>query len=381
MKKKICFITGSRADYGPARYFLKILKKSKIFKLQIIVTGSHLLKSFGSTVNEINKDGFKINKKIEVNLSNSSSLNITNVTGKLINLLSKAINKLNPDIVILFGDRYETFAAAYSSFILRKSIVHICGGDITSGSLDNSLRHSITKMSNLHFVTNKLSKKVVISLGENPKSVFNTGSLGTEMIKKIKLLNKKKLEKKFNLILSKRSILVTYHADSAYKKKYKKDIYEIFESLKKFPGIFKIFTAANADENGTKVNLLINKFVKQKKNNSIFLPSMGNVNYLSLLDYVDVIIGNSSSGIYEAPSFNKPTINLGDRQKGRLMAKSIINSKIEEKLITKAIRKIYKKKFTKKLNKTINPYEGKNASSMMYKILKNYDFSKFKKNI
>tara|TARA_Y100000590_G_C15742267_1_gene1020690 strand:+ start:5304 stop:6437 length:1134 start_codon:yes stop_codon:yes gene_type:complete len=377
MNKKICFITGSRADYGPTRHFLKILKKSKIFKLQIIVTGSHLHKNFGYTVNEIAKDGFKINKKIKVGLANSSSLNITSITGQLINQLSKAINKLNPDIIILFGDRYETFAAAYSSFILRKSIVHICGGDITTGSLDNSLRHSITKMSNLHFVTNKLSKKIVIRLGENPKSVFNTGSLGTEMIKKIKLLNKKQLENKFNFNLSKKNILVTYHADSLNKKKYKKDISEIFKSLRKFPNIIKIFTASNADENGTKVNLLISKFVKKKKNNSIFLPSMGNLNYLSLLNYVDVIVGNSSSGIYEAPSFNKPTINLGERQKGRLMARSIINSKFQEKEITKAIKKVYKKK----LSKASNPYDGKNVANTMYKILKNYDFSKFKKNI
>ena len=182
MNKKICFITGSRADYGPTRHFLKILKKSKIFKLQIIVTGSHLHKNFGYTVNEIAKDGFKINKKIKVGLANSSSLNITSITGQLINQLSKAINKLNPDIIILFGDRYETFAAAYSSFILRKSIVHICGGDITTGSLDNSLRHSITKMSNLHFVSHNNYKKRVIQLGESPKNVFLVGALGVENI-------------------------------------------------------------------------------------------------------------------------------------------------------------------------------------------------------
>ena len=381
MKKKVCFITGSRADYGPIRYFLNKLKKNNKFKVQIIVTGSHLSNKFGSSVKEIEKDGFKINKKININLSGKSASDITRATGQLIQFLPLAIKKLDPNIIILFGDRYETFAAAYSAYILRKPIVHICGGDITEGSLDNGMRHSITKMSNLHFVTNEQSKKIVIRLGENPKSVFNTGSLGTEIIKKIELLNRKDLERKYKFNLSNKNLLITYHADSSIKNSYIRDLFNIFTALKKFPKILKIFTASNADENGEKVNLLIKNFVKKRKNNSIFLPSMGNINYLSMLKYVDAVIGNSSSGIYEVPSFKIPTINLGNRQKGRLMAKSVINSKINKKFIIQAINKIYSKKFKIKIKKIKNPYSGKNASNNMIKILLKYDFSKFKKNI
>jgi UDP-hydrolysing UDP-N-acetyl-D-glucosamine 2-epimerase len=381
MKKKLCFITGSRADYGPIRYFLNQLKKNNNFKVQIIVTGSHLSNKFGSSVKEIIKDGFKINKKININLSGKSASDIAKATGRLIQFLPLKIKKLNPDAIILFGDRYETFAAAYSAFILRKPIVHICGGDITVGSLDNTMRHSITKMSNLHFVTNKASRKVVIRLGENPKSVFNTGSLGTEAISKIKLLTKEDLEKKYKINLSSKNLLITYHADGSLKNSYTKDLSNIFSALEKFPKILKIFTASNADENGEKANFLIKNFIKKRKNNSIFLPSMGNVNYLSILKYVDAVIGNSSSGIYEVPSFRKPTVNLGNRQEGRLMAKSVIHSKINKKFIIQAINKVYSKKFRKKLKKIKNPYSGKNASNNMIKILLKYDFSKFKKNI
>jgi GDP/UDP-N,N'-diacetylbacillosamine 2-epimerase (hydrolysing) len=381
MKKKLCFITGSRADYGPIRYFLKKIKKNSNFIVQIIVTGSHLSKEFGYSINEIKQDGFKINKKININSLNKLSLNTAQITGKLIQLISPEIKKLNPNLVVLFGDRYETFAAAFSASSLRVPILHICGGDITTGSLDNIMRHSITKMSNLHFVTNEFSKKVVINLGENPKSVFNTGSLGTEEIKKLKLLKKEKLQKIYNFKLANKNLLITYHPDSILKKNYKSEISKIFLALKKFPDIFKIFTAANADENGNEVNNLIKKFVNIKSNNSIFIPNMGNLNYLSILKYIDAVLGNSSSGIYEVPSFKKATINLGDRQKGRLIATSIINSKIETNEIVSSIKKIYTKSFKKKLKKTLNPYSGKNVSNKMVKILNNYDFFKYKKNI
>jgi len=381
MKKKLCFITGSRADYGPVRYFLKKIKKNSNFNIQIIVTGSHLSKEFGYSINEIKQDGFKINKKINLDSLNKSSLNTAQITGKLIQLISPEIKKLNPNLVVLFGDRYETFAAAFSASSLRIPILHICGGDITVGSLDNIMRHSITKMSNLHFVTNEFSKKIVIQLGENPKSVFNTGSLGTEEIEKLKLLKKEKLEKIYDFKLANKNLLITYHPDSILKKNYKSEILKIFLALKKFPDIFKIFTAANADENGNEVNILIKKFVDIKSNNSIFIPNMGNLNYLSILKYIDAVLGNSSSGIYEVPSFKKATINLGNRQKGRLMAASVINSKIETSAIISSIKKIYTKSFKKKLKKTLNPYSGKNVSNKMLKILNNYDFSKYTKNI
>ena len=370
MKRKICFITGSRADYGNLRHLIKDVKKSKKIKIQIIITASHFEKKLGDSLQEILEDKFNINERIKIKLNDDTNLGIAQTTGKLISLISKSIKKLNPDAVIILGDRYEIFAAAYSAYILRKPIIHIAGGDITLGSLDNYLRHSISKLSDLHFVTNKDSRKFLINLGEKPKNIFNTGSLAVQAIKKTNFYSKKTLEKKFNFKFFNKNILITYHTETSSSKNYRKDMTKILNSLK----IFKIFTASNADEIKNEINNLIKKFVKNKKYNAIFVPNLGNLNYLSMLCYVDGVLGNSSSGLYEVPSFKKPTINLGGRQKGRLMANSVINIDIREKLIIKAIKKIYNKNFIKKIRITSNPYEGKDTSSKITKILEKKDF-------
>ena len=375
MKKKICFVTGSRADYGNLRYLIKATKKSKKIKNQIIVTGSHFEKKFGNSLREITQDRFNVNKKIKVKLNDDTDLGIAQATGKLIILISKSIKKLDPDAVVILGDRYEIFAAAYSSYILKKPIVHIAGGDITLGSLDNNLRHSISKMADLHFVTNKLSKKVLINLGVKSKNIFNTGSLAVEAINKLNFLTKNSLEKKFNFKFLQKNILITYHTETLFKKNHIADLQKIFRALRKFPNIKKIFTASNADEGGNKINNEIKKFTSNKRNNAIFIPNLGNLNYLSILRHVDGVIGNSSSGLYEVPSFKKPTINLGYRQKGRLMSKSVISIAINEKLIIGAIKKIYNTNFIKKIKKSSNPYEGKNTAKKITKILERKSFS------
>ena len=375
MKKKICFVTGSRADYGNLRYLIKATKKSKKIKNQIIVTGSHFEKKFGNSLREITQDRFNVNKKIKVKLNDDTDLGIAQATGKLIILISKSIKKLDPDAVVILGDRYEIFAAAYSSYILKKPIVHIAGGDITLGSLDNNLRHSISKMADLHFVTNKLSKKVLINLGVKSKNIFNTGSLAVEAINKLNFLTKNSLEKKFNFKFLQKNILITYHTETLFKKNHIADLQKIFSALRKFPNIKKIFTASNADEGGNKINNEIKKFTSNKRNNAIFIPNLGNLNYLSILRHVDGVIGNSSSGLYEVPSFKKPTINLGYRQKGRLMSKSVISIAINEKLIIGAIKKIYNTNFIKKIKKSSNPYEGKNTAKKITKILERKSFS------
>ncbi len=375
MKKKICFVTGSRADYGNLRYLINATKKSKKIKNQIIVTGSHFEKKFGNSLREITQDRFNVNKKIKVKLNDDTDLGIAKATGKLIILISKSIKKLDPDAVVILGDRYEIFAAAYSSYILKKPIVHIAGGDITLGSLDNNLRHSISKMADLHFVTNKLSKKFLINLGVKSKNIFNTGSLAVEAINKLNFLTKNSLEKKFNFKFLQKNILITYHTETLFKKNHIADLQKIFSALRKFPNIKKIFTASNADEGGNKINNEIKKFTSNKRNNAIFIPNLGNLNYLSILRHVDGVIGNSSSGLYEVPSFKKPTINLGYRQKGRLMSKSVISIAINEKLIIGAIKKIYNTNFIKKIKKSSNPYEGKNTAKKITKILERKSFS------
>ena len=377
--KKICFITGSRADYGIMRNLILKLFKNKNFKIQFIVIGSHFSKKLGYSFNEILEDGFKINKKINISLNNDTDSGVADRTGKFIARVSKQLINLNPDAVLILGDRYEIFSAAIASYILKKPIIHFCGGDITEGSLDNGFRHSISKMSNLHFVTNNLSKRVLLQLGENPSNVYNTGSLTVEKIKKMKFLNKKELQKKFRLKFLNRNALITYHPEITEHNSSVKGIKELLLALKKFSGTLKIFTAANSDDGGKKINQIIKRFVKFKKNNSIFLPSVGSRNYLSFLNNVDFVIGNSSSGISEAPSFGIGTINIGNRQKGRLMASSVLNTKANKTSIVKTINKIYEKSFKQKLKKTINPYEKKNTLKKIIKILNKKNFKKLYK--
>ena len=222
---------------------------------------------------------------------------------------------------------------------------------------------------------NKLSKKVLINLGVKSKNIFNTGSLAVEAINKLNFLTKNSLEKKFNFKFLQKNILITYHTETLFKKNHIADLQKIFSALRKFPNIKKIFTASNADEGGNKINNEIKKFTSNKRNNAIFIPNLGNLNYLSILRHVDGVIGNSSSGLYEVPSFKKPTINLGYRQKGRLMSKSVISIAINEKLIIGAIKKIYNTNFIKKIKKSSNPYEGKNTAKKITKILERKSFS------
>ncbi len=377
--KKICFITGSRADYGIMRNLILKLFKNKNFKIQFIVIGSHFSKRLGYSFNEILEDGFKINKKINIPINNDTDLGVADRTGKFIGQVSKQLINLNPDAVLILGDRYEIFSAAIAAYITKKPIIHFCGGDITEGSLDNGFRHSISKMSNLHFVTNNLSKRVLLQLGENPSNIYNTGSLTVEKIKKVKFLNKKELQKKFRFKFLNRNALITYHPVTTEHNSSEKGINELLLALKKFSGILKIFTAANSDEGGKKINQIIKRFAKSKKNNSIFLPFVGSRSYLSFLNNVDFVIGNSSSGISEAPSFGIGTINIGNRQKGRLMASSVLNTKANKTLIIKKINKIYEKSFKQKLRKAINPYEKKNTLKKIIKILRKKNFKKLYK--
>ena len=379
--KKICFISGSRADFGLLKSLMQYIQKDKNFLFQLLVTGSHLSKNFGFTYKEILKCGFKINGYINIKIKGDEPNDICKSTSIAVDLFSKKFKKIKPDIIVLLGDRYEIFAACSSALIHRIPVCHLHGGELTRGAFDNALRHSITKMSHIHLVANKKYAQRIKQLGENPKNIFTVGGFGVDQIKKTILLNKKELEKKIKFKFGKKNLLVTYHPVTLEDNTSKKQITELLKALDQFKDTKIIFTKTNADTNGKIINTMIEKFVKKNKSRCCSFKSMGIVNYLSTLNIVDGVVGNSSSGLSEVPSFKKATINLGNRQKGRLMAASVINSKIETSAIISSIKKIYTKSFKKKLKKTLNPYSGKNVSNKMLKILNNYDFSKYTKNI
>ena len=341
MKRKICFITGSRAEYGLLRSIIIKSSKSKEVQTQVIVTGSHLSKKHGMTINEIKEDKIKINSMIDLKLTDDKSLDIIYSMSRGMKLFGRELAKLNPDLVVILGDRSEIFAAATSAMILGVPIAHIHGGEITTGAYDDSMRHAITKLSSIHFVAANDYRKRVIQLGENPKTVFNVGGLGVDAINNITLLSRISLERKFNFKFCERNLLVCFHPETMLKaEKNNKIFYELLEALKSVKSTSIIFTMPNADVGNQAIIDMIQGFV-QKHSFAFAFESLGQQNFLSMLKYVDGILGNSSSGIIEAPLFNIATINIGDRQKGRLQAGNVINVPIIKKYIVNSLRNYY----------------------------------------
>ena len=376
---KICFITGSRADYGLLSNLMRIVKKDKKFNFQLIVTGSHLSKEHGHTYKEIINDKFKINFFVNIGIGKKDkSLNICHSVGEAVKKISKNLNILKPELIVLLGDRYEIFAASIASYILQIPICHIHGGELTRGSIDDSFRHSITKMSNIHLVAAKNYAKRIEQLGENPKNIFIVGGFGVDLIKKTKLLRREKLEKNLGLKFGKKNILVTYHPETIKGSNSKKDFFEILKAIKFFKDVHFIFTKVNADANGLVINKMIDKFVKANKSRCSSFISMGQLNYLSTIQIVDGVLGNSSSGVMEVPSFKKATINVGSRQTDRLKGQSVIDVDANSLQIIKTLKKIYSKNFNKELIATKNPYGNGGASKKSLRIFKNLKKIKYK---
>ncbi len=368
--KKVCFISGSRSDYGLLMPLMNLIKKDKNFIFQLIVTGTHLSERHNSTFKEIIKDKFKINYLININVKGQKKEDICKSMSIATKNISFKLKLLKPDLIILLGDRYEIFSACSAAFVHQIPICHLHGGELTRGSIDDGFRHSITKMSNLHLVSTEKYSKRVKQLGENPKNIHVVGGFGVDTIKKTKLLKRDELEKKLGFRLGPKNILVTYHPETVFNSNPKKDFGEILKALKKHSDIKVIFTKSNADLNGYVINKMIDKFVQSNNSKYHCISSMGQQNYLSTLNYIDMVIGNSSSGLLEVPSFKKATINIGTRQKDRMKASSVIDVKPKFKDITKAIKKAYSGEFKKILKKTINPYGSGGASKKTYKILK-----------
>ena len=372
--RKICIVTGTRAEYGLLYWLMKEIQEDAELELQIIVTGMHLSPEFGLTYRQIEKDGFKINKKIETLLSSDTPVGISKSMGLGMIGFADAYEEIKPDIVVLLGDRFEIFSAAAAACVSRIPIGHIHGGETTEGAIDEAFRHSITKMSHLHFTSTEVYRKRVIQLGESPDMVFNVGALGVENIRKLPLLSLKNLEKEIGFSLGQQCILVTFHPVTLEQSTAKTQFRNLLNAIDTINGLHVIFTKANADTEGRIINRMIDEYVTTKeKNAAISFTSMGQLRYLSAMKHVDAVVGNSSSGIVEAPSFKVPTVNIGDRQKGRVQTRSVINCSPTKDAIIQALEKVLSPEFKQNIQDMTNPYEKENSARNIKEIIRDFD--------
>lgn len=370
MIKTVCVVTGSRADYGLLKPLLDEIKSDKQLDLQLVVTGAHLSADFGFTYKEIEKDGFSIDKKIDIQLDADTSMGISRSMGLAVKGFAGAFALLRPDVVVVLGDRFEIFGAVIAAFVGRLPIAHISGGEVTEGVLDEAFRHSITKMSYLHFTSTAGYRRRVIQLGEEPKRAFNVGALGADNAKRLKLLSKEELEKELGFKFNKRNLLVTFHPVTLEKDAFDSQICNLFRALDGLKDTEIIFTKANADIGGKGINKMIDTYVAKNRHRAVSFTSLGRARYLSFMRHVDAVVGNSSSGITEAPIFKIGTVNIGDRQRGRIKPKSIIDCKPTYLDIKNSIHKVYSHGFQKTLKNIKNPYGDGNAAARIVSILK-----------
>ena len=380
IRRKICVVTGTRAEYGLLYWIMKEIDADPELGLQIIATGMHLSSEFGNTYQQIESDGFVIDKKIDIELSSDSEVGISKSMGLGMIGFANAFNDLKPDLCIVLGDRFEIFSAVSAAMIAKIPIAHLHGGEATEGAFDESIRHSITKMSHLHFTATEEYKNRVIQLGEQPNKVFNVGGLGIDNINKLKLLSKADFENAIDFTFGKKNILVTFHPVTLENFTAKVQFQELLNSINKLENTKIIFTKANSDTNGRIINSMIDDYVAIN-DNSIAFTSMGALNYLSALQFVDVVVGNSSSGLLEAPSFNIATIDIGDRQKGRIKADSVISCSPTQESILSAFDKSYSEDFQNIVDNTKNPYGNGGASKIVVDIIKDFDLNGILKKI
>ncbi len=368
-KRKICVVTGTRAEFGLLFWLMKEIDESKEMDLQVIVTGMHLSPEFGLTYKEIEKD-FNINKKIEMLLSSDTPVGISKSMGLAQVSFGETYEELRPDLIVVLGDRFEIFSAVSAAMIARIPVAHIHGGETTEGLIDEPIRHSITKMSQLHFTATENYKNRVIQLGEHPSRVFNVGGAGIDNIKKLDLLNKEDFETSIDFELGDKSILVTFHPVTLENGTAQAQFKELLNSIDVLENTKIIFTKANSDTDGRIINQMIDDYVAKNSHKSIGFASLGQLRYLSALQFVDAVVGNSSSGLLEAPAFKVGTINIGDRQKGRVKASSVIDCAPYAKCILRALNEIYSHDFQLQLKKISNPYGNGGASQKIAEIIK-----------
>lgn len=369
MKRKICVITGTRAEYGLLRWVMEGIQDDSGLTLQIMATGTHLSPEFGLTFREIEQDGFQIDRKVEMLTSSDTPVGIAKSMGLGLIGFADALNELHPDLIVVLGDRFEIFSAVSAALVARIPVAHVHGGETTEGSIDEGLRHSITKMSHLHFVAAEEYRQRVIQLGEQPDRVFMVGGLGVDNIKRMKLLDREALEQSLGIQLGEKSLLVTFHPVTLETGTAADQMAALLAVLDGLHDTQLVFTMPNADTDGRLLITMIEQFVAQHANSRAY-TSLGQLRYLSCLAHVDGVVGNSSSGLLEAPSFQKGTINIGDRQRGRLQAASVINCEPTRESITTALKHLYSAGFHTGLRNVRNPYGEGGASEKILATLK-----------
>ncbi|ARE81219.1 UDP-N-acetylglucosamine 2-epimerase [Campylobacter helveticus] len=367
-KKKIALVSATRAEWYLLWNLAKELEKDEKCELLLLVTGAHLSENFGYTFKEIEKD-FTITKKIPILQDNDGSLSLAKSLAVAVSAFAEAFETLKPDAVVILGDRYEMLGVASAALMMHIPIIHLCGGELTLGAMDDSIRHSISKMASLHFVSTKAYKKRLMQLGEEEGRIFNVGSLAGENVKKLKLLSKKELESELGLSL-KNFLLITYHSETLNLQNTKKEVQILLDFLDTLKDITLIFTKANADENGLLINQALENYCLKNSHKAKLFDNLGALKYLSALKHAKAVVGNSSSGICESGFFKTPCINIGDRQKGRIRGDNIIDCKMKD--LKKAFKRLESKEFKEKMKHFKNPFESKKSPSIFIKdVIKN----------
>lgn len=367
--KKICVITATRAEYGLLKPLMDLIQGSEELELQIIATGAHLSPEFGLTYKQIEADGFKINEKIEILLSSDTPSSIVKTMGLAMNGLADVLPRLMPDMFVMLGDRYEMLAIASAITIFKVPIIHLHGGEITEGAYDDAIRHAITKLSHLHFTSTEEYRNRVIQMGEEPDRVFNVGAIGLDNIANLKLFDRAELEKDLNIRFLKYNYQVTFHPETLSDLSSEEQFQILLDAIEEQEDSFFVFTKANADTDGRIINQMIDTYVAKNPNKAKAFLSLGTLRFLSVVKQSTAIVGNSSSGILEAPSLHTATINIGDRQKGRTQAKSIVNVSCDRNEIMDGFEAVKESSFKDNLKNLDNPYYNGGASPKIVKVI------------
>ena len=369
MSRTICVITGSRAEYGLLRWVMQGIQDDPDLTLQVVATGMHLSQEFGLTYREIEKDGFAIDRKVEMLTSSDTPVSLAKSMGLGLIGFADALGDLQPDLIVVLGDRFEIFSAVAAALVARIPVAHIHGGEVTEGAFDEALRHSITKMAHLHFVAAEEYRKRVIQLGESPERVWLVGGMGPDCISRLKLMERRELEASLGLTFGKKNLLVTFHPVTLEDATAEAQVAELLAALSELEDTRLIFTMPNADTGGRSIFRMLEKYAGEHENARCF-TSLGQTRYFSCIAQVDAVVGNSSSGLTEVPTFKKGTINIGDRQRGRLQAASVIDCDPERGSIAAAFRKLYSADFQDSLRHVVNPYGDGGASRRVVEKIK-----------
>lgn len=370
--RKICVITGSRAEYGLLSGLMRAIQTDTELQLQVIATNMHLSPEFGLTYKEIERDGFRIDKKVQMLLSSDTANATTKSVGLATIGFADAYEDLQPDLIVVLGDRFEILAAVSAALFYKIPVAHLHGGEITEGAYDDCIRHAITKMSHLHFTSTEAYRQRVIQLGEQPERVFYVGAIGVENTKRILLLSKRELEESIHFSLGDKSMLVTYHPVTLENHTAVSQCQNLLDALDNFSDYKVIFTLPNSDTDGRILIRMIQDYVSVHPDRCMSIPSLGLKRYLSALRYVDAVVGNSSSGIIEVPSFRIPTLDIGDRQKGRIASDSVVHCGTDKREIVDGLSIVLSLEQKDKAKRCLNPYDKENTTQAILDVIKHY---------